>query len=59
MKCRLMSRSLRSGFTEHATENIKMFLTFDQLINKFGEEFFQLNEDSFKVAIYFEVEKVF
>ena len=45
-------------FIDLAKNNVKLFLTFDQLLKKFGAEFFHLEGYDFKMAVFFETEKV-
>ena len=48
----------RMKFIELAKDNVKLFLIFDQLLKKFGAEFFHLESYDFQMAVSFEIEKV-
>lgn len=48
----------RAKFIDISTKNIKKFLVCDQLLKKFGAEFFHLEDYDFKMAVYFKTAKV-
>ena len=48
----------RMKFIDLVKNNVKLFLTFDQLLKKFRAEFFHLEGYDFKMAVFFETEKV-
>ena len=45
-------------FHHLSLKNTNSFLLYDQINKKFGEELYTLNDKIFKLAIYFEMEKI-
>ena len=45
-------------FHHLSLKNTNYFLLYDQINKKFGEELYTLNDKIFKLAIYFEMEKI-
>ena len=53
-----LGEAARIKFTEIATNNISLFITFDQLNKKFGGHLFTLDKEHIILSVYYEIEKI-
>ena len=57
MACEEAHLSEKTKFIELAKKNLKKFLIFEQIWQRFGEDFSKLEDEDFKMAVFYEADK--